>query len=251
MDVSKNDNKSIDLFLIQQATKALNKVPSQTKYKKRIKKNTKLPLKHIYNEHVQYEGGIDEAGRGPMFGRVYSACVILPKNDIEFQYDQIKDSKRFSSKKKIKAVYEYIKEHAIDYCVAYEDEETIDSVNILQATQLSMHKAVRGLHHRPHHLIVDGNYFKPYSDMIGVIPFTCIEGGDNCYTSIAAASILAKVERDRYIEEMCAQYPYLDEKYGLLSNKGYGTKRHMEGIKEYGITPWHRRTFGICKQFAE
>ena len=185
-----------------------------------------------------------------MFGRVYSACVILPYNDSSFKYDLIKDSKRFSSKKKIKEVYDHIKEYAIDYCVAYEDETTVDSVNILQATQLSMHKAIRGLHHRPQQLIVDGNYFRPYRDAEGIIPFRCIENGDNCYTSIAAASILAKVERDAYIVEMCAQHPYLDEKYGLLSNKGYGTKRHLDGIREHGITPWHRQTFGICKQFA-
>jgi len=236
---------TIESLLIQTVVKNKN----SKKSKKRAKKRTTEPLKQRLNDMVQYEGGIDEAGRGPMFGRVYSACVILPHNHPTFQYNTIKDSKRFSSKNKLYEVYNHIKEYAIDYCVAYEDETTIDSVNILQATQLSMHKAVRGLRYRPQHLIVDGNYFKPFHDTDGVVPFTCVEGGDDRYFSVAAASILAKVERDLYIEELCDQYPDLDEKYGLLSNKGYGTKRHIDGIKEHGITQWHRRTFGICKQF--
>jgi ribonuclease HII len=102
-----------------------------------------------------------------------------------------------------------------------------------------------------YHLIVDGNYFNPYFNENGdIISYTCVEGGDNKYTSIAAASILAKVSRDDYIDALCESSPDLIEKYGIDSNKGYGAKRHLEGIKEHGITIWHRRTFGICKQFV-
>jgi ribonuclease HII len=105
------------------------------------------------------------------------------------------------------------------------------------------------------HLLVDGNNFKPFrvvnSDLsLEQIPHTCIEGGDNLYTTIAAASILAKVERDTYIEELCAKEPLLNDRYGLLSNKGYGTKTHMEGIEKYGISPHHRKSFGVCKQYT-
>ena len=250
-DISIEKQSDITSFLIQQTTKSLlrNKSIKSTSKRKKKGKN-KEPLKIYKREGIEYEGGIDEAGRGPMFGRVYSACVILPRNTDDFNHSLMKDSKRFTSKKKIKEAYEYIKQHAIDYCIAYEDESTIDSINILQATQKSMHTAINGLSRRPEHLLIDGNYFNVYSDAKGVIPFTCIEGGDNKYTAIAAASILAKVERDLYIEKMCELNPQLNERYGLLSNKGYGTKKHMEGIKTHGITKWHRRTFGICKNYA-
>jgi ribonuclease HII len=104
-------------------------------------------------------------------------------------------------------------------------------------------------------LLVDGNYFKPFTTInstktkMETIKYQMIEGGDNKYTSIAAASILAKVDRDKYIDDLCAANPELSERYGIDSNKGYGSKKHMEGIKQYGITKWHRKTFGICKDF--
>jgi ribonuclease HII len=105
-------------------------------------------------------------------------------------------------------------------------------------------------------LLVDGNYFNPFivlnenKTKLECIPHTCVKGGDNVYSSIAAASILAKVERDKYIDELCEKHPELTEHYNIHSNKGYGAKVHIEGIKKYGITPWHRRSFGICKQFC-
>jgi len=107
-------------------------------------------------------------------------------------------------------------------------------------------------------LLIDGNYFKPFTkeEQFNLVNYSnkytplCIEKGDNNYTSIAAASILAKVERDQYILDLCESYPELGEKYGIPSNKGYGAKKHLEGIKEHGITIWHRRSFGICKQFS-
>ena len=224
------------------------------------RKSTKEPLKPFYNEEFKYEIGIDEVGRGPMLGRVYTAAVILPKSDV-FDHSKKKDSKRFSSKKKINEVAEYIKENAIAYAVTFEGEDVIDKINILQATHSSMHKAVRAILEKEVVddkvlLLVDGNNFKPYmcfdktTGLYSQINHQCIEGGDNKYTAIAAASILAKVERDKYIEELCNEYPHLDERYDLLSNKGYGTKAHMDGIKEHGITAWHRRTYGICKNYT-
>lgn len=204
-----------------------------------------------------YEIGIDEAGRGPLFGRVYSAAVILPKDN--FDFSQIKDSKKFHSKKKINKVADYIKENALYWNVSYEDECTIDRINILNATQWCMHKSINGIldnnydNSKKYLLLVDGTYFIPYSrildDKTEKINHVCIESGDNLYASIAAASILAKVERDKYIEELCEENIDLKEKYSIHTNKGYGAKKHLEGIKKYGISKWHRKTFGICKNY--
>ena len=210
------------------------------------------------------EIGIDEAGRGPMFGRVYSAAVILPCNE-EFKYELLKDSKKFTSEKKINEVAEYIKTNALFWSVSYEDEKTIDSINIRQATLCAMHKAISELlkqnnshasldSNECYYLLVDGNDFKAYtyycekSHIIKQINHILIEGGDNKFCSIAAASILAKVERDKYIREICSNFPKLNSYYGLLTNKGYGTSKHMDGIKKYGISKWHRTTYGCCKE---
>lgn len=232
--------------------------------KEKRKRNVQQPLKWFFNEDPNViEMGIDEAGRGPMFGRVYAGVVILPKDD-SFDHSLMKDSKKFTSKnnKKIQEVAEYIKANAIAWAVEYEDENKIDEVNILQATQLAMHKGIKTILKAKAEantdntlLLVDGNYFKPYMTLnntktkLEKLKYEMIEGGDNKYTAIAAASILAKVERDRYIEELCIQNPELVERYAIDSNKGYGSKKHMDGIKQYGITKWHRRTFGICKEY--
>ena len=205
------------------------------------------------------EIGIDEAGRGPMFGRVYAGIVVLPK-DNSFNHSQMKDSKKFHSKKKIEQVADYIKKNAIAWAVEYEDEQTIDKINILQATQSAMHKGIKNVLSQLSNLLdinydkililVDGNYFNPFTILNGkTIKYKMIEQGDNKYTSIAAASILAKTERDKYIEELCKENPELVERYDINSNKGYGSKKHMDGIKKYGITKWHRKTFGICKEY--
>jgi ribonuclease HII len=208
------------------------------------------------------EIGIDEAGRGPMFGRVYAGVVVLPKDDI-FNHSLMKDSKKFHSKKKIEQVSDYIKQNAIAWAVAYEDENVIDNINILQATQSAMHKGIfnvlsqlTNINYENVLLLVDGNYFKPFTiinkakNKIETIKYKMIEGGDNKFTSIAAASILAKVERDNYINELCVYNPELIDHYGIDSNKGYGSKKHMDGIKKHGITKWHRKTFGICKEYC-
>jgi ribonuclease HII len=232
-------------------------------------KKTRLvqkPLQKFYKEDANiFEIGVDEAGRGPLFGRVYTAAVVLPKDD-SFDHSRVKDSKKFHSKKKIEEVSEYIKENAIAWYVSFEDEKVIDEINILQATQTSMHTSIlecrkqviekmKDKEYRVE-LLIDGNYFNPITllnkktSKIETIPYTMIEGGDNKYTAIAAASILAKVERDKYIDDLCQQNPTLSEYYGIDSNKGYGAKRHLDGIKEHGITIWHRRSFGICKNYV-
>lgn len=217
------------------------------------------PLNKCYdmnNESVEI--GIDEAGRGPMLGRVYSAAVILPKDD-SFDHTLMKDSKRFHSEKKIREAAEYIKTNAIKWSVGYASEDIIDKVNIRNATHMAMHDAIRGVIDQEggkYHLLVDGNDFKPFTvwcDVNGIqqVQHTCIEGGDNKYTSIAAASILAKVSRDDYIDELCAENPYLDTRYNISKNKGYGTKPHLDGIFEYGISKFHRNTFGICRNYSK
>lgn len=252
------------------------------KTKESKKKKQQICLKQFYNEDISiFEIGVDEAGRGPLFGRVYSAAVILPK-DNSFDHFKMKDSKKFTSKKKIEEVAKYIKENALAWYVSFEDEKVIDEINILQATQRAMHNAIietkkqldnkfknmnssndekynsiliNNANNYSFQLLIDGNYFNPIcnynklTNKIETIPHVTIESGDNKYSSIAAASILAKVYRDNYIEELCENNPDLIEKYGIDSNKGYGSKKHLDGIREHGITIWHRRTFGICKNY--
>ena len=238
---------------------------------KKIKKTRIMqpPLQKFYKEDANiFEIGVDEAGRGPLFGRVYTAAVVLPKDDT-FDHSRVKDSKKFHSKKKIEEVADYIKANAVAWYVSFEDEKVIDEINILQATQKAMHTSILETRKQIIHkmkenndenyfiqLLIDGNYFNPITILnkktskIESIPYTTIEGGDNKYTAIAAASILAKVERDKYIDELCNQNPTLADYYGIDSNKGYGAKRHLDGIKEHGITIWHRRSFGICKSYV-
>lgn len=227
-------------------------------------------LKGHYNEDENViEIGVDEAGRGPLFGRVYSAAVILPK-DGSFDYSKVKDSKKFHSKKKIEEASNYIKENSLAWSVSYESEKVIDEINILQATQHSMHSCIKDVCKKhssivqshvqendySYHLLIDGNYFKPYTyfdkktNKIAELPYITVKGGDNEYASIAAASILAKVERDKYISDLCDENPTLSEYYGIDTNMGYGARKHFDGILEHGITIWHRRTFGICKNYV-
>ena len=229
-------------------------------------------LKGYYNEdNTVIEIGVDEVGRGPLFGRVYTAAVILPKDD-RFDFSKVKDSKKFYSKKKLEEAAEYVKKNALVWYVSYEDEKKIDEINILQATQLSMHNSInevlkkfnkqmndKGKREKKDYsfnLLIDGNYFNPItifnkeSNKIESMPYVTIEGGDNKYASIAAASILAKVERDKYIDDLCEQNPELINHYSINSNKGYGAKKHIEGIKEHGITIWHRRSFAPCKNYV-
>ena len=208
------------------------------------------------------EIGIDEVGRGPLFGRVYVAGAILPKQgESDFDHSLMKDSKKFTSHTRLEAAYDHVLAHCIDHETCYEDEDTIDSINILQATQKAMHACAQALIERNNLdpaktvLLIDGNYFNPHmrfdkeTGKWVCYDHVCIKGGDDLYTCIAAASIVAKVERDKYIVDLCSDNPDLDEKYSLASNKGYGAKKHLDGIRAHGITKWHRKTFGICKGF--
>ena len=201
---------------------------------------------------TETEIGVDEAGRGPLFGRVYCAAVILP---LTMDFSFIKDSKKFTSKKKIREAADKIKQHALAWSVAFSDEKTIDDINILQATMKAMHKCILDILPEKGTLLVDGNYFNPLTRILNeawhTVPYTCVEKGDSTYYSIAAASILAKVARDDYILELCTTYPYLVERYGLDKNKGYGAKKHMDGIREHGITEWHRKSYKPCELFRK
>lgn len=207
-----------------------------------------------YKEYNRLEAGIDEAGRGPLFGRVYAAAVIL-NPEFEYDFNLIKDSKKLSSKKILESE-KYVKDNAIDWCVAFQTEKRIDQINILHATQEAMHEAIAGLSVKPEYLLVDGNYFKKYIRITlpdytqHSIPHECVVKGDSTYASIAAASILAKTARDRYITNLCEQNPFLQTNYGILNNKGYGAKIHIQGIKDNGISQWHRKSFGICKEYS-
>ena len=190
------------------------------------------------------EVGLDEVARGCMFGRVYTAAVIWPEDYIEDPNYIIKDSKKLSKKKR-EELYYYIINTALDWNVNYMENTEIDKLNILQATMKSMHINLDNLLIDVDHILVDGTNFNSYNK----IPYTCVVKGDDKYYSIAAASILAKVEHDWYIEELCKKKPELHEKYDLLNNMGYGTKYHRDNIKKYGISEYHRRSFGICKNY--
>lgn len=221
-------------------------------------------LQSCYNHENDWEIGVDEAGRGPMFGRLYVAATVLPKGS-SYQHEKMKDSKKFHSKKKIQEVAKYIQSEAIAWSVQYVEADVIDEINIRQAVFRGMHACIRDIIgqmeqkqselaecHDPF-LLIDGNDFKPYTiyneatEEIRILPYETIEGGDNKFTAIAAASILAKVARDEYIEELCLIYPDLVSRYGINKNMGYGTKQHLAGITEHGITQWHRRTYGLCR----
>lgn len=198
------------------------------------------------------EVGLDEAGRGPLFGRVYVGAAILPQDD-SFNHGLMKDSKKFGKSKKgqreLLRAYEYIKNNAIAWGVYWISEKDIDEINIYKATHKAWHKVIDNLNIVPENILVDGNKFFPYSHKGEFLPHICIKGGDNKYSPIAAASIIAKVERDNYIRELCKENPELVERYNIESNKGYGAKTHIDGIKKYGISKWHRKTFGICQNY--
>lgn len=174
--------------------------------------------------------GVDEAGRGPLAGDVYAAAVILdPQNPVE----GLNDSKKLSAKKR-EALYGEIKEKAIAFCVASASVEEIDGLNILQATFLAMRRAVEGLEVKTSFALIDGDKNPKVS-----VPSRCLVKGDATSASIAAASILAKVERDRYMEDLDRQYP----QYLFAKHKGYGTRLHYEMLDQYGASPVHRMTF--------
>ena len=182
------------------------------------------------------ECGTDEAGRGCLAGPVTAAAVILPEN---FNNLILNDSKQLSEKKRdiLKPI---IEKQALHFAVAHVFQEEIDSINILNASILAMHKSIEKLTSKPEFIIVDGNKFKPYYD----IPFETIIKGDGKYLSIAAASVLAKTHRDIYMSMIHEEYPM----YNWKQNKGYPTKEHRAAIKKYGITKYHRKSFRLLPE---
>ena len=200
-------------------------------------------LEQFY-EKDKIELGLDEAGRGCLFGPVCVAGVIWINEELNRDL-QIKDSKKMSEKKR-HILKDYIESNAIGYNIQFIDNKEIDKINILEASILGMNRCIDEIVKKTKidTILVDGPHFNFYDG----ISHVCINGGDNKYKSIAAASILAKTHRDEWIENLVRDNPEL-EKYGILKNKGYGTREHLEAIKQYGITHWHRKTFGICKKY--
>lgn len=181
--------------------------------------------------------GVDEVGRGPLVGPVVAACCILPE---EFHLDGLTDSKKLSEKKR-DYFFEEIKKQAISYGIGIIDEKKIDEVNIYEATKLAMKEAINNMDVKPEHILIDAMPLELD------IPTTSIIKGDLKSITISAASVLAKVTRDRMLVELDEKYPMYDFK----SNKGYPTKKHLAAIAEYGIIDEHRRSYGPVKNYLE
>lgn len=193
--------------------------------------NLKSMEKELHEKGIKYIAGIDEAGRGPLAGPVVVASVIMPENSM---IEGVNDSKKVSEKKREK-LYDLIIEEAISYSVAIIGHDEIDEINILNATKKGLTTAVKELDVKPDLIIVDA---LNKIDTLGIPYQSIIKGDAKCY-SIAAASIIAKVTRDRIMREWDKVYP----QYGFINHKGYGTAKHIEAIKEYGLCPIHRRSF--------
>lgn len=189
-------------------------------------------LQAYFNPDVQ-ECGTDEAGRGCLAGPVTAAAVILPK---DFASEVLKDSKQLNLLKR-NQLREVILQEAVTYGVAHISIEEIDQINILQASIKAMHQSIAQLQPQPECILVDGNKFHPYKQ----IPHHCIVKGDAKFLSIAAASVLAKTQRDAFMEKIHHEYPI----YNWIQNKGYPTKEHRAAIQKHGITPYHRKSFKL------
>ncbi len=193
------------------------------------------------------EVGIDEAGRGCLFGRLYVGAVVFPKEMEDFfdhgaALQTIRDSKTLTERKR-NILFDYIQEAAIDKAVAFVESTDVDHYNVLQADLRCMHQALDALTVPVDRILVDGDHWKPWQrDGKDVEAHTVVDG-DATYLSIAAAGILAKVSRDRWVAEVCAVHPEWNEWYGLLKNKGYGTAAHLRGIQEHGVVAQHRRSY--------
>lgn len=186
--------------------------------------------KELWKNGINLIAGMDEVGRGPLIGPVVTACVILPK---DFVLEGLTDSKKLSEKKR-EEFYDYIMEHAISVGIGIMDEKVIDEVNIYEATKLAMYQAVEKSKVKPEHVLIDAMKLDKLE-----MPSTSIIKGDAKSISIAAASVIAKVTRDRMMIELDKKYPM----YGFKSHKGYPTKKHIEAIKEYGLIDGYRKTF--------
>ena len=193
--------------------------------------------KELYKSGCKYIGGVDEVGRGPLIGSVVAACVILP---FDFALEGLTDSKKLSEKKRDE-FYKVIWEKAIAIGIGIVDEKVIDEVNIYEATKIAMKKAISDTNIKPDHVLIDA------MPLDIDVPTTSIIKGDAKSISIAAASVIAKVTRDRMMYELDKIYPM----YGLANNKGYGTKKHIEAIKKYGITKYHRLSFKPVSEYKD
>jgi ribonuclease HII len=191
----------------------------------------------LYPELI--EAGCDEAGRGCLAGAVFAAAVILPS---DFVCEELNDSKQLSEKMRYR-LRSYIEEEATAWAVGIVSNEEIDQINILNASILAMQRAVASLKLKPQHLLIDGNRFKQYED----VPHTCVVKGDGKLMPIAAASVLAKTYRDDYMLRLHTEYPL----YDWNNNKGYPTLKHRKAIEQYGITPYHRKSFNLTNRQLE
>jgi len=220
-----------------------------------------MGLEYYYDkDKYDYEICIDEVGRGCMFGDVVVSSVVLPKLQVEsFDTKNIKDSKKFTNKQKLYSECDNITSNVYFHHTAALSNTIIDEINILQAVMKGMHQcALRCIDYiqncekdnfDPNKilLVIDGNYFIPFEYNGVYINHVTVKQGDGKYIGIAAASIIAKTTRDKDIIQLCQRYPLLNERYNLEKNVGYGSKAHLDGINQYGITQLHRKTFGSCK----
>lgn len=184
----------------------------------------------LYNEGIEYIAGVDEVGRGPLVGPVVTACVVLPKG---YTLEGLTDSKKLSEKKR-EHFYDIIMKESLGVGIGIKDEKVIDEVNIYEATKLAMYEAINNTNCKIEHVLIDAMKLEDLS-----IPSTSIIKGDLLSISIAAASVIAKVTRDRMMDELDKKYP----EYEFKKNKGYPTKAHREAIEKYGIIEEHRKTF--------
>lgn len=191
----------------------------------------------LYDKGLKYIGGVDEVGRGPLIGSVVAACVVLPKG---FMLEGLTDSKKLSEKKR-DMFYDIIMESAIAVGIGIVDEKEIDRVNIYEATKVAMKQAIKNTNIKLEHVLIDAMPLDIEVDTTSIIK------GDAKSISIAAASVIAKVTRDRMMYELDKKYPM----YDLANNKGYGTKKHIEAIKKYGITKYHRLSFRPVSDYKD
>jgi ribonuclease HII len=197
--------------------------------------------------------GVDEVARGTFIGPVIAACVVLPKNFPDDTFKQIKDSKKLSEKKR-EYLADYIKSVCITYGIGEVSNKEIDEINILNATMKAMYRAIDEAYKKSpfDYLLIDGPYFKGYippGEDKDIIEYECIPKGDATYLTIAAASIIAKDYHTKLINKMVEDNPNLSL-YDIKKNKGYGTKKHHNALNTYGLSEFHRKTFGICKQLS-
>lgn len=187
----------------------------------------------------QHECGVDEAGRGSFFGRLYVGAVIFPK-DIQLDSTMVKDSKKFHSRRKRAQAADYVKQQALSYQVTWSEPAEIDQLGIGVCLTDAMHRCISGLKIKPDFLLIDGDRYQ--ADLANPIDYELKVDGDNQYYSIAAASILAKVSHDNYILELLSEHPEL-RAYQIETNMGYGTAGHRQAIRKLGMTEYHRKTF--------